>query len=83
MHCTSREIADLLAMRAIEHLPPEGDPRRGYVFRFHRQFAVRGLSARFGDELARMLARDSDRSFAHFLLSEIRRRPASELEDAS
>lgn len=81
IHCSAAEVADLLAHRAIEDLPEHGDARRGYIFRFKRTFAVRGLSARFGEELAQMLARDDGRNFAKFLLSEIRRRGGNELED--
>ena len=53
IHCTRREISDLLAHGMIEELAPAGDKRRGYVYRFRRMFAVRGLSARFGEEIAR------------------------------
>ncbi len=79
IHCTRREISDLLAHGVIEDLPAPEDPRCGYVYRFKRTFAVRGLSARFGEEIAQMMARDDGRSFARFLLSEIRRRSAASI----
>ena len=82
IHCSAAEVSELLAMHAIEDLPPTGDARRGYVFRFKRQFSVRGLSARFGEELARMMGRNDTRSFARFMLGEIRRRGAADSEAA-
>ena len=78
IHCTGREVSELLRLGVVEDLAPVGDKRRGYVFRFKRMFAVRGLSARFGEELALMLQRDEGRSFARFVMSEIRRRPDHE-----
>ena len=81
IHCTAAEIADLLQLKAVEYLTEHGDARHGYLYRFKKTFAVRGLSARFGEELARMMARDDGRNFAAFMLSEIRRRRASDVRD--
>jgi hypothetical protein len=74
IHLSKAEADELLSFGAIEHLCEPDDTRRGYIFRFKRTFAVRGLSARFGEEIAHMMARDMDRNFAQFLLSEIRHR---------
>jgi hypothetical protein len=73
IHCSAAEVDDLLRLHVIEHLAGTDDARHGYLYRFKRTFAVRGLSARFGEELALMMAREDGRNFAQFMLSEIRR----------
>jgi len=78
IHSTAAEIDELLRAGVVEPLEGVANGNGRRVFRFKRMFAVRGVSARFGEEIARMLARQETRNFAQFLMGEVSKRGGRE-----